>query len=226
MKKIKELKIAGFWIRLMARLIDVLILFIISFFLTWLFLEKKFVNEKLIGWVFKENYLFYVYAFIIVFFILFLFVLLPIIWNGKTLGHFITRTKIVAENNLLRSILTREIFWSFSWIFCIILTTTIINHTLFFKFISNNINVNDDFSAWETTRISFVTSIASIIVLMQMFLAISIIARPNKLGLQDVYSKTKVVYLNKYIYTKIEDNNKNELLKPQKIKEIIINYIQ
>lgn len=224
MKQMQKHKIAGFWIRLTSRMIDVLILFLLSIGLAILFLEKKMINNQQ-EWIFKQNYFFYIYALIIIMLIFLLFVVLPIIWKGKTIGHFITRTKIVAENNLIFGIMKREVFWSFSWIFCAILTTAIINHTLFLKFISANNRSEIVFTNWETFRISLVSSLASIIVFMQMFLAVSIVVRQKKLGLHDVYSNTKVIYLNKFINIIIPDDD-NEWLKPQKVPEIIINFIK
>ncbi len=225
MKNFTNNKIANFWIRLLARLIDLFCLLIITTFLGLLFLQKNIIGDKT-TWFFKSWWSFYVYALIVILMIFILFIALPIVWKGKTIGHFLTRTKIVSDSNLKIGILKREIIWSWSWIFCVILTMIFINHTLFDKFVFGQNDPDVTFSNWETLRISFVSSIVSIICFVQMLFAISIIIKNNKIAWHDTYSHTITVYINKFNQNKQIDDEINEILKPQKVPKIEINFIE
>lgn len=241
-------KIAGFWIRLLSRLIDLIIVWAIATFLSWLFLIKKHFNNQSL-WAFKMDYLFYIYVLIVIGLISFFFIIMPLIFNGQTIGNMLTRTKIVRQINdrptndqetndqlnfnfknrksLLTAIFKREIFWSISWIFCALLMMVIINHTLIIKFAMINKN-NFKFSNWQTFRISLMSAIASLIVFTQMICAISILVRKDNKGLHDIYSQSMIIYCKSRLI-KIDDNQLSlqniDLLKPQKIKQYQIDFV-
>lgn len=225
MKNMTNNKITNFWIRLVARLIDLLCLIIIATISGWLFMKKNGDSNE-VKTIFKTWWFFYVYAFIIILSIFFLFIALPMMWKGKTIGHFLTRTKIVSDINLQLGILKREIFWAWSWIFSVLSVVILINHTLVDKFALVSRSKDLALSNWDTMRISFVSSIAAIVCFIQMTFAISIIVKSNKIALHDIYSHTKTVYINKFVpIVKINDEV-DEILKPQKVETIEINFIE
>lgn len=201
----------GFWIRLLARIIDLTIFATISIGFALINLHKEAT------WYFKDNWFFYVWMMFNVLILFVMFVLLPIIFNGQTLGMFITRIKIIYENdNKVKSIFKRELFFSITWIVLVICVALLINHTLFVKYAKSD-QKNIKYTSWESLRISIVTTVASLLTLMQMIVAISVVVRKPHPGLHDSYSKTKTVWVNKFIKVK-QKTNKFISIKPRLVK--------
>ena len=201
----------GFWIRLLARMIDLMIFAAISVGFALINLHKD------TSWYFKDNWFFYIWMMFNVLILFVMFILLPVIFNGQTLGMFITRIKISFEdNNKLKSILKRELFFSITWIILVICVGLLINHTLFVKYAKTN-QKDIKYTNWENLRISIVTTIASLLTLMQMVVSISVVVRKPHPGIHDSYSKTKTVWVNKF--TEVKKQTKDFIsIKPRMVK--------
>ena len=185
----------GFWKRFLARLIDLFIVFAISFAILFFFLEK--VNNH---WQFRQVSFFYIWV-ILTMILLFSFsVLLPILTRGYTIGFLITKIKVHSKNNnYFKTILLREVYFTFLWLFIMFLVLIFINHTLIFQIsqIRNRVNNNDPLpnalSMWDQIRISFVGSISSIIFFIQIFIAMSIVGKKNNEGFHDTLAGAMVI---------------------------------
>ncbi len=195
---------AGFWIRVLGRLIDLLLLFTIVIASSYLMLERSG------GWHFKWNWLFYLWNIELIVLILFFFIFIPLVFNGKTIGMFVVRIKISFKdkNKKIKSIIIRELLFSINWIFMSLLVLVLINHTLIIKFVSTKKDTIK-FTNLENLRISIITSIGGVTGILQFIFAISIIVRGEKQGLHDSQSNTETIWINKF-------TNKEE--KPQEIK--------
>jgi len=189
----KENKKANFWIKLLAKLIDLLP--VTAFSIGILFSMMSHSSGK---WVFNEVWMYYVWNIVLITLIALMFLVIPLITKGKTLGMWITRIKIVADKDLRKRILKREIFFAWTWIFMAILVLSVINHTLIYKFASTK-NNKENLTSWENLRIGIASGIGSISIIIQMFLGISGVVRSDKRALHDVYAETNVVWINKFI---------------------------
>ncbi len=197
---------AGFWIRVLGRLIDLFLLFTIAIASSYLMLERNG------GWHFKSNWLFYLWNIELIILILIFFIFVPLLFDGKTIGMFVVRIKISFKNKnkKIKSIIIRELLFSISWIFISLLVLVLINHTLIIKFVSTKKHTIQ-FTNLENLRISIITSIGGVIGILQFIFAISIIVRGEKQGLHDSQSNTETIWVNKFV-------DKEEKLQEIKIK--------
>ncbi|MCK5867753.1 MAG: hypothetical protein KAG14_05075 [Mycoplasmataceae bacterium] len=121
------------------------------------------------------------------------------------------RIKIIFNNEkIFLSIIRREFLFSLTWMFMNLLTMVVVNHTLIHKFSLTN-QENITYSDWEKLRKNIITSVGSIMIVIQFIYAISIFVRGEKKGLHDSQSNTWTIWVNKYI-------NKPKEIKETKIK--------
>lgn len=202
---------AGFWIRLLARMIDLIIFGLIM-------VGSALINlRKDNFWYFQDNWFFYVWILFNILILFLMFILLPVLFNGQTLGMFVTRIKITfQEKDKWKSIIKRELFFAITWIILLVIIGAVVNHTLFAKYARTH-QKDIKYSSWEQIRISIVTTVASLLTLIQMVCAISVVVRKPHPGIHDSYSKTKTVWINKFT-TINKTNNKFVSIKPQMIK--------
>lgn len=200
---------AGFWIRLSARLLDLIFILLISFISLYPNLQKN--NNE---WQFVNNVAFYIWLFTFMFMVFGYFIVLPFVWNGQTIFMRLLKIRIKFNNdeNIFKSILIRESMFSLMWIFMAILYGLLINHTLAFKYSLRN--QKDLFSDWERVRINLFATVGSIYMTVQFIFAISIVIRKNKIGLHDSTSNTETIWINKMIK---EKKNKKIEIKPKQI---------
>ena len=196
----KKNLIAGFWIRTMARTIDLIFLFSIIFCTFWFNIEKR--GEIL---YFKYIYAYYLTMVLFISLLPLYFILLPFFFKGNTLGNFIFRIKLKEDvgQSKLMSYFKRELPFSVSWSFLAILSTLILNHTLFLKVTDMKYN-SDGYSTWEVIRISVIQSFGYMVSLIQLLILVTILVKGRKKSFLDLYSKSKIIYINKYIE---EQNN-------------------
>ena len=181
-----------------------------------------FMLEKVNGKnQFKETWMFYLWAIIsiVVFFVI--FILIPILWNGKTIGNFISRVKVVSEKNLTKSILKREMFFGWAWIVLVIGIASLINHTLIVKVASQQKDVV--YKGWEAVRVAVFSSMAGIITLVQMVFGISGLVKKDGISLHDKIAGSKVVWINKYVEKEKEVMKKT--IKPMVVKNNSVDWI-
>ncbi|MCP4337267.1 MAG: RDD family protein [Mycoplasma sp.] len=223
---IKKKVPAGFWRIFSARMIDLIIITILSVGTLFLFLDQ---NTK----HFYYSYNFYIWSILTIIYIFLIMVAIPLSFKGIGIGSWVTRIKIISiSGNLYKNILKREIAYSFAWIFVILLTMSVVNHTLIDKvaILKGSFKVgsktfgpeNLQLTNLEKTRITLCGSISGLITFAQMWLAITIIPHPEKRGWLDRWANTKVIRINKTKDFFIED--KMEIIKPIKIKQAKVEY--
>ncbi len=209
---------AGFWRRLLSKLIDFTLVAAIAI------PSVFFMLEKTTEWHFKEPWLFYIWAVELMLLIAIVFLIIPMRFNGKTIGNYLMRIRIVSLDNSLKvGILKREAFFSLTWIFLTFLVTTIINHTLIIKYASTKQD-NLDFSTIENLRIGIVSSLGSISVFIQMFISISTIVRKDKTGLHDKWAKTIIIRDNVFVDVK-EGKQPSRKIKPKLVSNEPVEWI-
>lgn len=206
----------GFWKRFLARIIDLFLVFSISLGVLFLFLER--VNNN---WQFKNVAFFYIWV-LLTMILLFLFsIVLPILTHGYTIGFWLIKIKVHSKNNnYLKTILLREVYFTFLWLFIMFLVLTIINHTLIFTIskIKGNTKSNNvllyKFNIWEQFRIFFVGATSALTFFIQIFVAMSIVGKRNNEGFHDKLANALVIFPKK---TKNIQEKFIEKLTPQKI---------
>ena len=204
-------KTAGFWIRFFTRLLDSIVVFALSGIFLYLIVD---IENNVIK-SFKLDILFYFWILFFIFLLITIFILIPYFLNGQTLFMKLFKIKIEFElKNKLFSLIIRELFFSISWIFMSLLLAIMINHTLILKFASTSFS-RLNFTNFEIFRIYVIRSFGGIITLIQFCFLVSIIVKQDKIGLHDIQSKTRVVWINKF-FEKIQEE------KPVRIKPTII----
>ncbi len=221
----KQNKVVKFWPKLLSRIIDILI---IGAILTG---SAYFMFTKVAGQTqLKAAWMFYVWA-IGVALAFFVFTIgLPLIWNGKTIGNFITRTKIVANQNLRRSIIKRELLFGWAWVLLTLLFMALINHTLLLNAVKSNthsvFNASTSstpprFVGWDAVRVSIFSTAAGIILISQMISAISGLVKKSGISFHDEFAGSKVVWINKFEKEGIATKKKEIQPKPVKNNPVV-----
>ena len=215
----KENKIAGFWIRLVSKLFDVVVFASITILIAHFFLQRENGYLK-----FVEPWTFYVWAFLAILLLLLIFIIIPILFNGQSLGMFIFRLKIIFENPRKKflTMIKRELAFSGIWIINLFFLIIFINHTLINKLAIEQKNV--EYLNFEKIRIGVFTSVGSISFIIQWIFSFSIIVRSNKIGIHDKISSSKVVF--KYRLVKISKSEPLSSFKPFMIKNAKVEWME
>ena len=212
---------AGFWIRLFARIIDFIILLIITNAILFICLINK--NGE---WVFRYNWLFYIWSLILAFGILGLFVLLPICNQGRSIGQAICRIKTISlDGNLKHAIIQKEMFFGIAWTIMVLIVMIVINHTLILQLSHRVWNPKNapKLSVGEKTRISVVGTLSSFLIFIQIFLAVTIIPNKNKQGFHDKISNSLTIKKETMkMFKKEKEINK---VLPKKIRNEAIEWV-
>lgn len=215
----KNNKIVGFWMRFLAKGIDIILIVGFSIALSLFNLDLR---PGKIAFLAPWNF----YLWIILEILLWpgYFVLVPLLTKGYTLGIFICRLKIITEKKWnYKAIIKREFFFSLMISFNFLMVLIFINHTLanrFFKMTQNNIA----YTTLENFRISLVSVLFSISILVQMIVGISIIVKKGS-GINDIYSGTKIIYINKWIIKKEQNSTVSKKYRPKMKEQEIVEWI-
>ena len=240
-------KVVKFWPKLSSRIIDMIIVGAIMLTSAYFMVEK--VNGKT---EFIETWMFYVWALISVITFFVIFILIPILWNGKTIGNFVSRVKIVSAEEKPKTMFKKEKLFSWFWIKSVFkrtknifktnLTKSIIKREMFFGWawiilvigiatIINHtliIKVASDqkgvvYKGWDAVRIAMFSSLAGIITLVQMVFGVSGLIKKDGISLHDKIAGSKVVWINKFV--KEEKEVKAKTIKPVMIKNNSVDWI-
>ena len=199
----------GFWIRCLSRLLDLIL--VASIVVT----SAYFMMDHGARWHFRDDYLFYIWILEFIALIFIAFILVPFLTKGYTLFMWVFRIKIIFETDkIFTSIIKRELFFSIYWIIMAILVMAIINHTLIDKYAL----VDQDkvsYSNLEKLRMSTVTAVGSILIVIQFIYAMSIFVRGSRKGLHDTQSKTWTVWVNKF--KDIPKEKEMQTIKPRPV---------
>lgn len=217
----KKRKISGFWIRFLAKGIDIILILTLTIVLS---LPNLQLQEPI---VFLAPWNFYLWAFLTFFLWPCYFIGLPLLTNGYTCGLFICKLKLeftnVNKKQIFKVLLKREVFFSLLIAFNFLMLIIFINHSLVNRFFQMN---QDDinYSTMEGFRISVTTIFLSISIFLQMIVGISIIVK-NGLGINDRYSNSKIVYRNRFEISKKNSLIVSKKYKPQLVEQEIIEWV-
>lgn len=210
MKKIN--KPAGFWIRILSIIIDLIIFATSSISISLIAINGK----EIIPWAY------YVWMVLTIILILILFIFIPILFKGKTIGMLCCQINIISTDSDSKSIwlmvLRKNKLYSFLWIFSILVSMSFITPQLAQRIIENNNNNN--LEPWEQALLSIPSTTSGIIIFINIFMTLSINASKNKEGFNDKFSSTKVIYSKKYIDV-FDEKNKVIVREQNKIINII-----
>lgn len=231
----KTNKVAGFWIKLVARMFDLSI--VATFIVGGAFIVMKrspHGPKHNVIWHFDQPWTFYLWAVYAIIFLLSAFIVLPSLWKGKTIGMFVFRIKITKtkEQPLWKAALKREYLFAVMWTFNVALLMLFINHTLINEYAKTKQSTNfkewwKELGGWERMRIEVVTTIGTMTLVVQMLFAISSVVRKDKTGFADLIAGTRVVYLNKYTEQKaIKSSDASKSLRPRMIKNLPVDWIK
>lgn len=210
-----QYKTAGFFLRFITTICDFLIVALIIIGLLFAFITKNKI------WDFREPYMFYIWVIMAMLIVATHFLLIPYFTNGRTIGMYITFTRIEFTNNKVRSLLTREAFFSISWCLLFFLSMVVINHTLIGKFALSNQN-SIEYSTLDRFRISIVSAVSAVVIIFQLYCASGVIARNDKLGFHDRISQTRTVNLRK---TQMRPATNLWLLPPKMVHNELVEWI-
>ncbi|WP_434327150.1 RDD family protein [Mesomycoplasma hyopneumoniae] len=179
---------AQFWRRLLAGLIDFILLFALFLLFFYLFLI-------LTNWAKIKFYLWI----ITVFFLTFTYRIFMVSFSLQTLGQFLTNTKIyfLRENLNFKAkilvLLKKEIFLSLNWILTIFITSLLIDLSfgLNFNFFENFISQSQKLNLFQQISLSFPALLAKVNFFFLIINNLSIFGR-HKTTIIDRYSNTEI----------------------------------
>lgn len=209
---------AGFWIRLLTKILDFAWVAVASVGILFALLEKKQHYQ------FKEEYGYYVWTIITVALIILSFIIVPYLTKGRTLAMYLTKIRIVQDDKskLLVSLLKRELMFSLAWSFMLLLAMALINHTLVNEFARPD-QSKVTYTTWQQLRIGVVSTVGTVVIVLQMLSVIGIIIKKNKKGFHDNLSQTSTVWINKFLTQSAEKEIKK--IHPRPVNDEIVEWV-
>ncbi|UVD81672.1 RDD family protein [Mycoplasma iguanae] len=190
--------LAGFWIRILAGIIDGITFLILGYTSSFIFQ----INNSL------TILFYYLWILLLIIFVVLLFFIIPLTNKSRqTLGRWICRIEvktIAGQIPTFKHIFKKEFMYSFLWIIAFILFIIFIQPALFMKIANESgtkITQNKNFTYVEIFLISIPSMFITMINFLQILLTMSLI-RKNKKGWNDLFSETQTLY--KYKYEEIE----------------------
>ena len=171
---------------------------------------------------FKEIWMFYVWALVTALMFLIVFIIIPILWDGKSIGNYLSRVKIVSEGSLTKSIIKREMFFGWAWIVLVIGIATIINHTMIIE-VATTYSKKHVYKGWEAARVSAFSTLAGVITIIQMIFGISGLVKSNGISIHDKMAGSKVVFIKRFTEVKVEEKRKS--IRPTIVKNNSVDWI-
>ncbi|MDK2819416.1 MAG: RDD family protein [Mycoplasmataceae bacterium] len=219
MKKVQ--KQAGFWIRILSILIDLIIFLLIAISTSLIALKKENNNLIILSWGY------YVWLVLLIVEIIILFIIIPLFLKGRTIGMLSCKISILSlqEDPTLFIVLKKNQLYSFLWIFSILVFMLFISPELAQKMslISSQGNVEEDklvLEVWEKALIAIPSTTSGIIIFINILTIFSINMNKNMYGINDKFTNTKLVYTKKWI--EIFDKNDKVILKEKRKKHNLI----
>ncbi len=196
---------AGFWIRLLARIIDnaAFVIFLVIF-----------ISSALLDFKYRSEWLRVVGALGTIVTI-YLFNIMPLyLKSGQTLGKKILGIKVIAiqKHNNNKYIWQREIFYSFLLMVLFVLFFTLVGSNVLYQLNKTN----NTLSAGEQIMLNLVLSCSSFWWIFIIACALIMVVRKDKKTLADLYSHTMVIVIKKTHEVRIA---LQESLKPIPAKE-------
>lgn len=209
---------AGFWIRFITKILDFIWPIVASVGILFALLVKKQ------NYQFKEDWGYYVWTIVTITLIIISFIVIPYFTKGRTLAMYITRIKIVPEdeNKLLVSLIKREAVFSLSWVFMLLLAMAVINHTLINDFAKKD-QSKIDYSIFEKIRMGIISAAGTVVIIIQLIACIGIIIKKDKKGFHDNASNTTTVWINKFVSKPQEKTIKP--IQPRPVNDEIVEWV-
>lgn len=237
-------KNAGFFIRFLANLIDIVIFVVFGMLLSLICIGKGSIpidNNKTIElYLVTKWYAYYIWLVSLILMIIVESIVIPYFFKGRTLGMLITQLTILWNDD---DLLIKKIFkrWQLGWfiwmiiilLFLAFISPKIVNKLIVFSFINNNpkefanmdqIAMNNFINSHklnfiETMFLTIPSSISSFTIIAQVLLLMSIGASKNKIGIIDKLTNTRITYKKKVVEIKEKEI---KIPKPEKIENIEI----
>ncbi|MBD5423459.1 MAG: RDD family protein [Mycoplasma sp.] len=236
-------KKAGFWIRLLYLFIDCIIFCSIAISSSLMCITKtniSYPNATFDIYNVKNDYTYYIWLLFVLILLAIFFIVVPLLFNGKTLGMSIAKLKIdFNAQNKYKVIFKRMELGVFLWMFIVIIFMCFvqpktINKMINFNYIKsnysktmtieelNNFLSNYKWTITETILYTIPSTISPIVVMIQLFFLISIGFKKNKTGLVDKFTNSQIVYVNKYDKVNEDDKLIFDIKPEENIKYEII----
>ncbi|MXR57886.1 RDD family protein [Mesomycoplasma hyorhinis] len=203
-------KLANFWIRFLSGIIDLVIIFAFIILISYAVFVNDDVTKNIIIWKY------YLWYFLIIVTIFLLKIILPLFNKNQTIGQKFCKIKIVFlepantfKQRLIQQI-KKETLTTLIWIILFIISACCLTPSIALKLVQSNtsknpIKITDSnyWIWWEQFLISIPILFSNINTLLSFVLIISI-ARRKKVGINDLFSKSRTVW----VYKK-EDKNQD-----------------
>ncbi len=217
MKIIK--KTAGFWIRVLSILIDLILFSTIAISLSLIAIDQSLGTLGIISWGY------YLWMSLVILEILILFIGIPILLQGRSIGMLICRINLVSLNKddpVWLIVLKKNQFYGFLWIFSVLISMSFISPSLAQKMsdISNQQNDKIELEPWEAALIAIPSTTSGIIIFLNILSTLSINMNKNMYSMIDKITNTKMIYLNKDI--EIFDETNKLIQKEKMIKQKLV----
>lgn len=238
-QQIEENKKAGFWIRALSLLIDIVIFSIIGILSSLMCIKKVYFSTVNLNiYQVKNDYTYFLWLLILILDLSIFFIAIPFLFNGKTIGMMITRLAIKYNEgtkkywSLFKKAQLGPILWIVVIIFFMIFVwPTTINKMVIFSYIKNknipeseaikDLLSSNKWNLRETIFYSIPAALSPIIIIVQLLFLISVGFKGNKIGLVDKFSNSQIIYTNKFDRKNIETF---ELIKPELYNPVEINW--
>lgn len=239
-------KNAGFFIRFLSLIVDVMIFVIISVSLSLICIgqsQKSFGKDTVMIYQVNVIWAYYLWLNSLILFLIIQFLLIPIVFNGKTIGMLLTKLDFEItdkEKNIKKIVFKKFQLSAFLWILTIVffeifVSPVTINKMTYYSYIHKHINEfnglklseqqeiikNYKLNSLETSLITIPSTLSTVCIFFNLLTLLSIGIDRNKLGILDKVTNSKVVHKNKLIkISKI----KIDLIKPEKVDKSIIEW--
>ena len=208
-------KPAGFWIRVLSILIDLVLFCVIAISSSLIAIETKNDSFIIISWGY------YVWMTLVIFEILILFIVIPMLSKGKSIGMLLCQINIISlsQEPIWLVVLKKNQLYAFLWIFSIIMSMSFISPSLANKMtaISNQPEGGTlKLESWEAALLAIPSTTSGIVIFVNVFSILSINMNKNAFGLNDKLTNTQMIYSKKSIEVFDE---KNKVILKEKVKK-------
>ncbi len=217
MKTVK--KPAGFWIRVLSILIDLVVFCVIAISSSLIAIDTKNNSLLIIPWGY------YVWMVLVIFEILILFIVIPILSKGRSIGMWCCQINLISlqEESVWLMVVKKNQLYAFFWIFSILVSMSFISPELSQKMVNISRQPIDGtlkLKSWETAMLAIPSTTSGIIIFINIFTILSINMNKNMRGINDKLTNTQMIYSRKNI--EIFDEKNKVILKEEIKKQKLI----
>ena len=212
-------KPAGFWIRVLSILIDLVLFCVVAISSSLIAIEAKDNSFIIITWGY------YVWMLLVIFEIFILFIVIPILSKGRTIGMWCCQINLIplSKEPVWLMVVKKNQLYGFLWVFSILVSMSFISPALAQKMTDISKQPTDGtlkLEPWEAAMLAIPSTTSGIIVFINIFTILSINMNKNMRGLNDKLTNTQMIYSKKYI--EIFDEKNKVILKEEIKKQKLI----